>query len=329
MAFGYIGLLVVAILIPSPATAANTSAEEERRVFAEKISEINEGLPKMIDNETRWDSTVAAGTNVSYLFTLLNITKDDAPPNIGFHLYRHALNEYCTPGGYINYLREYEVELSMYYRDVDGNVVASLMISNEDCQKEVTEEAAIVTEPELGDTIVVDSEWLSLSDQLFADTIEVWPAADNLYERLLGKWQNDETAVIYQFLSNGDAHRIEGNSLKMLKYTVQETNRDKRIMLVKINENIDSVYQLFIQFYPLDQRARVAIVKQGNKTLEGWTYAGRPDLIAIANQYGLGRKPWISRGQLQASKEYKDLDERDRSSARRSWEELFGNNRQN
>ena len=97
-------------------------------------------------------------------------------------------------------------------------------------------------------------------------------------------------------------------------------------MLLKINENTDSGYDLYIQFYLVDQEARVAIVKDGDKTFEKWTYAGRPDLIAIAKQYAYGKKPWISRSQLLESDEYKRLDDRERSSTRENWKELFGNN---
>ena len=135
----------------------------------------------------------------------------------------------------------------------------------------------------------------------------------------------DETLVIIQFLSNGDAHQIEGDKVTLLKYSVPQINEEQRLMLVKIYESKDSVYDLYIQFSPLDQQARVAVVKDGVKTFEKWSYAGRPDLIAIANQYSHGKKPWISWDQILASKEYKDLYNRDRFSTRRNWEELFRN----
>ena len=325
MVFRCIALFTVAILISSHANAAKTLSEEDRRFFADEISKINEGLPKMVDKVTRWESTVVAGTTVSYIFTLLNYTKENAPNDLGFYLYKQALNGYCTLGGYLSYFRDYGVDLSLYYSDVNGKVIASLMINHEDCPEKDVKEDTIVTEPELGDTIIVDPEWLSLTDRIFAGTIEVRPATDNLHDRLLGKWQNDETPVVYQFLSNGDAHQIEGDKVKLHKYSVPQINEEQHLMLVKIYESKDSVYDLYIQFYPLDQQARVAVVKDGNKTFEKWSHVGRPDLIAIANQYGHGKKPWISWGQILASKEYKDLDNRDRSSTRRNWEELLGN----
>lgn len=326
MVFRCMALLAATILVPSYSGAAETLSEEDRQGIAEETSRINEGLPKMVDKVTRWDSTMAVGNTVSYVFTLLNYTKENAPQNIGYYLYTQALDGYCTIGGYVSHLKDYKVNLSLYYRDVNGNIIASVIINHDDCPEETTKEDTIIKEPELGDTITVDPEWLSLSDRLFAETIEVWPDLDNLYERLLGKWQNGEGPVVHQFLSNGDAHQIDGNKIKFLNYSVSKINKEKRIMLVKINESLDSVYDLYIQFYPLDQQARVAMVKDGNKTIENWEYLGRPDLIAIASQYSHGKKPWVSWDQIVASKDYEYLDGRDRSSVRRNWEQLFGNN---
>lgn len=323
-----IAILAVIFLVPGYSGAAETLSERDRRGIAEEINKINEGLPKMVDKVTRWEATVAFGTTVSYVFTLLNYTKENAPPNIGYYLYTQALNGYCTAGGYVSHLKDYKVNLSLYYRDVNGNIIASLMINHEDCEEEATKDDTIVKEPELGDTINVDPQWLSLSDRLFAETIEVWPDLDNLHERLLGKWQNDEAPVVHQFLSNGDAHQIDGNQIKFLKYSVSQINKEKRIMLVKIYDGADSVYDLYIQFFPLDQQARVAIVKDGNKTIEKWKYVARPDLIAIASQYSHGKKPWVSWDQILASKEYEYLGAKDRSSLRRNWQQLFGNDKQ-
>ena len=324
MGYRCLALLVLTILLPIHAHGAKTDSEEERRIVAEKVSRMNEELPMMINEVTRWESTVVTGSTVSYVFTLLNLTKEKAPDNIGFQLYRLAMNGYCTAGGYVSQLRDHEVDLSIYYRDVDGNIVASLMIDHGDCPEEGAKEETVVKEPELGDTIVVESEWLSLSERLFADTIEVWPAPDNPNERLVGKWQNDDAPVVYQFFSNGDAHRIEGNTVTLLNYSVPEVNRVKRIMLLKMNEKTESSFDLYIQFYLHDQEARVAIVKDGQKTFEKWTYLGRPDMIAIAKQYGYGKRPWISRSQLLESEEYKRLDDQDRLATRQNWEELFG-----
>lgn len=329
MGYRCFALLFFAILIPIHAHAEKTVSEEERRVIAEKISRINEELPVMVDKATRWESIVVTGTTVSYVFTLLNVTKENAPDSIGYQLYRQAINGYCTEGGYVSHLRDHDLDLSIYYRDGEGNSVASLMINYGDCPQEDAEEDSIVSEPELGDTIVVEPEWLALSDRLFADTIEVWPAAASPKERLLGKWQNDETPVVFQFFSNGDAHQIEDNKLTLLNYSVAEINREKHIMLLKINERLDSGYDLYIQFYPHYPEARVAIVRDGNKTIEKWAYLGRPDIIAIANQYASGKKPWISRSQLLESEEYKRLDDPGRLSARQNWEEIFGNNKPN
>ncbi|MFW2368114.1 MAG: hypothetical protein ACN4GW_16995 [Desulforhopalus sp.] len=327
MGYGCFASLVIAILIPIHADAANTLLEEDRRTVAEEISKINEGLPRMVDQVTRWESTAVNGTTVSNVFTLLNLTRDSAPDNIGFYLYRKALDGYCIEGGYVSHLRDYEVELNLYYRDVEGEVITTVMINHEDCPEEHAEADPVVTEPKLGDTIVVEPEWLSLSDRLFADIIEVWFTTGNQNERLLGKWQNDEAPVIYQFLSNGDAHRIEGNKLQLLNYSVAGINEEKRIMLLKINHTTENGYDLYMQFYLRGQEARVAIVKDGKKTIEKWTYTGRPDMVAIASQYAYGKRPWISLTQLVESKEYRRLDDRDRSTIRENWTELFGNNK--
>lgn len=324
MGYRCLVLLVITILIPIHALGAMTLSEEERSIVAEKVSRMNEELPKMLNEVTRWESTIVTGSTVSYVFTLLNVTKENAPDNIGFQLYRLAMNGYCTAGGYVSQLRDHEVDLSIYYRDVDGNIVASLIINHGSCVEEDANEETVVKEPELGDTIVVDPEWLSLSERLFADTIEVWPAPDNPNERLVGKWQVDDAPVVYQFFSNGDAHRIEGNRVTLLNYSVPEVNKEKRIMLLKINEKMESNYDLYIQFYLHAPEARAAIVKDGIKTFEKWTYAGRSDMTAIAKQYGYGKRPWISRSQLLESEEYKRLDDRDRLSTRQNWETLFG-----
>ena len=324
----YMALLAAIILVPGYSGAAETLSERDRLGIAEEIAKINDGLPKMVDKVTRWEAIAAVGPTVSYVFTLLNYTKENAPPNIGYYLYTQALDGYCAAGGYVSHLKDYKVNLSLYYRDVNGNIIASLMINHEDCREEAAKEDTIVKEPELGDTINVDPEWLSLSDQLFAETIEVWPDLDNLHERLLGKWQNEEAPVVHQFLSNGEAHQIDGNKIKFLRYSVSQINKEKRIMLVRIKDSVDSAYDLYIQFYPLDQRARVAIVKDGNKSIERWKYIARPDLIAIASQYSHGKKPWVSWDQILASREYEYLGAADRSSLRKNWQQLFGNNKQ-
>lgn len=330
MVFRCIVLLVFTILLPIHGNTAKALSEEDERSLTEEISRINEGLPKMVDKVTRWESTVRAGSTISYMFTLLNYSKETAPKDIGFYLYRKARNGYCTAGGDMSQLRDYEMDLSLYYRDVDGTVIASLMFNNDDCPEEDAKEDIIVTESESADTIVVDPEWLSLSGRLFRGGVKIWPPeANSADERLIGKWQNDEESILYQFLANGDAHQITGNKLKLLKYSVPEINKEQRLILLEIHPKKSDIYNMYIQFFPNEIEARVAVVKDGNKTFEKWTLVGGPDMIAIANQYSKGKKPWVSWNQVLASKEYKKLSPEDAVHIRTNWEELFDNNKKN
>lgn len=322
-----IALLVFMMLLPIYANAAKTLSKEDMQVISEDINTINQGLPRMIDKVTRWDSIVRAGSSVSYVFTLLNYTKETAPDDIGFRLYLQAQHGYCMVGGDISQLRDSGVDLSLYYRDVDGTVIATLMINNDDCHQEDAKIETTASEPELGDTIVVDPEWLSLSSRLFESDARILPSeANNVYERLYGKWQNVEAPVMYQFLSNGHAQQIEGDKLKLLKYSVPEINNEQRMILVEINENNSESYKIYIQFIPDINEARVAVVRDGNKTFEKWVLAGGPDMLAIANQYSRGKKPWISWHQVLESKEYKQLSPEKLVHIRAHWEELFDNN---
>lgn len=328
MVFRCIALLFFTLLLPIHANAAKTLSEEDESRLTEEISTINEGLPKMVDTGTRWDSTVRAGSTILYIYTLLNYSKETAPSDIGIYLYRKAQNGFCTTGGYLSQLRDYEVDLSLYYKDVDGIVIASLMFNNEDCPEEDAQEDIIVTESESADTIVVDPEWLSLSGRLFRGGAKIWPPeANSADERLIGKWQNDEESILYQFLANGHAHQITGNKLKLLKYSVPEINKEQSLILVNIAENSSDIYNMYIQFFPNEIEARVAVVKDGNKTFEKWTLVGGPDMIAIANQYSKGKKPWVSWNQVLASKEYKKLSPEDSVHIRTNWEKLFDNDK--
>ena len=326
MAFRWFVLMAVTIFLPIHVNGVEKLSEKDRSDIAELVDSLNQGLPKMVNEFTRWDSTKVTGPYVSYLFTLVNLTKEEAAENIGFILYRQALEEFCTADGYLSKLRNYGVDLSLYYRDTNEEIVSSLMLSNEDCPGENGADDTIGAEPESDDSIIIKPEWLSWSEQLFGTSETLGRQQAGLYERLQGKWENDEEPVLYQFLANGFVHRIEGNRLKKLRYTISDRNKEQRLILVKINRNSPDSYDMYIQFSANQPEARIAVVKDGSKTFENWTWTGRPDMLAIANQYSQGRKPWISWSQVTASKEYQELDPDNMAQVRTNWETMFGNN---
>jgi len=104
----------------------------ERRL-AKLSKEMNSGLPKQIDKETRLDLTIAGpGIRFTYLYTLVNVSSNDI--NAGKFtavMKPRILNSYKTAPDLAAF-RRMQVELEYQYRDKNSNVVARIVISPKD-----------------------------------------------------------------------------------------------------------------------------------------------------------------------------------------------------
>jgi len=94
---------------------------------------MNAGLPKQVDRETRLDTTMAGpGNRLTYLYTLVNLSSADVDSTeLTAKLKSQIINGYKTLPEMAAF-RKRQVELHYHYRDKNGNVVATIVVSPKD-----------------------------------------------------------------------------------------------------------------------------------------------------------------------------------------------------
>ncbi len=103
------------------------------QVLVELSKKINATLPMQIDRETRIDTTAAGpGNRITYFFTLVNLMSDVVDSAEFIETKRKELiNGYRTNPSMAE-LRRRQVELIYQYRDKNGSVVATIVVSPKD-----------------------------------------------------------------------------------------------------------------------------------------------------------------------------------------------------
>ena len=108
------------------------SISSERRLI-EISKRTNAGLPHQVDRDTRLDTTMAGpGNRLTYVYTLVNLSSADVDSaELTARLKPQIINGYKTLPEMASF-RERQVELHYHYRDKNGNVIATIVVSPKD-----------------------------------------------------------------------------------------------------------------------------------------------------------------------------------------------------
>lgn len=104
-------------------------------VIRQASAEMNKTLPRMVDRDTRLDSTVAApGRKLIYLYTLVSVTSTEVTQGqLHSALFETLKNGVCTAERGRFYM-DNGANIVYMYRGSDGGIIGELVISPSDCK---------------------------------------------------------------------------------------------------------------------------------------------------------------------------------------------------
>ena len=102
-------------------------------ILLETSKQINSQLPSMVDKETRLDTTMCAGKNMQYKYTMVNIAENELDKTAFNNEMRSMLvKNQCSNDNMIKMLKM-GVSYNYMYQDKNGALIATVNISRADC----------------------------------------------------------------------------------------------------------------------------------------------------------------------------------------------------
>ncbi|HMP82922.1 MAG TPA: hypothetical protein PKA41_09505 [Verrucomicrobiota bacterium] len=94
---------------------------------------LNKNLPMSVDQETRWDSTLAGpGNRFTYIYTLVNRTKDGLDVPSFIRAIRPGIISGYKTSDEMKTFRKHNVNLHYQYKDKNGEFVVEIVVSPTD-----------------------------------------------------------------------------------------------------------------------------------------------------------------------------------------------------
>lgn len=116
----------------------NTQAEELNEseidlALIESANELNPLLPMMVDEDTRWDETVALNRAFLYIYTLIGYNAEDLDPDLFKQALEPNLKEaVCTSPDMAAFV-ENNINAIYAYRGKDGKQIATVTVHVNEC----------------------------------------------------------------------------------------------------------------------------------------------------------------------------------------------------
>lgn len=130
-----LGVAVVAsatAILPSPAQAEINNISE---LLVETANMMNQSLPMMIDQDTRWDSSFAGpGKMLSYKYTLVNYSASQIDGVQFANNIRNPLTETICSNPATQIFPDNGVLLNFNYYDNSRNLIARVKVAPGDCK---------------------------------------------------------------------------------------------------------------------------------------------------------------------------------------------------
>ncbi len=126
--------LLLGALLAFPAAAEKLPAAEFEKALKDSIRDVNSRLPRMLDNDIRWEKVSGGNRRLRYHYTLVNY--DAAQVDAALLKKRQAPRELassCSPNMAL-YI-ENDVTLSYEYRGRDGREVMTITVTPAMCRQ--------------------------------------------------------------------------------------------------------------------------------------------------------------------------------------------------
>ena len=128
----YLKILPLTILLITgyQSTSKASNWEDELKVAA---NELNQGLPMMVDSETRLDSSIAFKNTFLYKYTMINYAIDDISTEKFTNAMRPIItNTVCTTEDMKVFVQNH-TEVKYLYHDKNGNFLSQIIVKTEEC----------------------------------------------------------------------------------------------------------------------------------------------------------------------------------------------------
>jgi len=124
--------LTILLITGCQPTSKESNWEEELKVAA---NELNQGLPMMVDSDTRLDSSIAFQNTFLYKYTMINYAVDDISTEEFANTMRPIINNaVCTTEDMKAFVQNH-TEVKYLYHDKNGKFVSQIIVKTEECSK--------------------------------------------------------------------------------------------------------------------------------------------------------------------------------------------------
>ncbi len=126
--------VILALIVASAVYFVPTFLKDPFEKIKNEVLQTNKTLPKMVDEETRFDLVQFVDKKIENHYTLVNITKSEIDiekmlPNV-----RESLkNSICTKQNLLDNLSK-DVEYSFTYKDKNSELISTIVITKSDCK---------------------------------------------------------------------------------------------------------------------------------------------------------------------------------------------------
>jgi hypothetical protein len=137
---GLIAIFVVANVIVKIIFAAsdrdpsvNQGSDYVNDFLQEAIDTTNKSLPRMIDSETRFDTSYLSNGAINYKYSLVNYSSDLIDPREFKNMMRPSLlNNLCTSED-MQFIRSNDISVIYHYYGKQGRIIAKIPIAMKSC----------------------------------------------------------------------------------------------------------------------------------------------------------------------------------------------------
>lgn len=126
--------VILALIVASAVYFVPTFLKDPFEKIKNEVLQTNKTLPKMVDEETRFDLVQFVDKKIENYYTLVNITKSEIDVEKMLPGVKESLkSSICTKQNLLDNLSK-DLEYSFTYKDKNSELISTIVITKSDCK---------------------------------------------------------------------------------------------------------------------------------------------------------------------------------------------------